>query len=83
MNNHKDLRIPTGPGDVLLYEYLKPLNMEISNLADMLNVDPNTASALINNKIILTADMASRLAKTFDTSVEFWLNLQQNPDNPR
>ncbi|HDR2755046.1 MULTISPECIES: HigA family addiction module antitoxin [unclassified Enterobacter] len=83
MNNHKDLRIPTGPGDVLLYEYLKPLNMEISDLADMLNVDPNTASALINNKIILTADMASRLAKTFDTSVEFWLNLQQNPDNPR
>ncbi|HDR2863859.1 TPA: HigA family addiction module antidote protein [Enterobacter asburiae] len=83
MNNHKDLRIPTGPGDVLLYEYLKPLNMEISDLADMLNVDPNTASTLINNKIILTADMASRLAKTFDTSVEFWLNLQQNPDNPR
>ncbi|HDR2789382.1 TPA: HigA family addiction module antidote protein [Enterobacter asburiae] len=83
MNNHKDLRIPTGPGDVLLYEYLKPLNMEISDLADMLNVDPNTASALINNKIILTADMASRLAKTFDTSVEFWQNLQQNPDNPR
>jgi addiction module HigA family antidote len=83
MNNHKDLRIPTRPGDVLLYDYLKPLNMEISDLADMLNVDRNTASALINNKIILTADMASRLAKTFDTSVEFWLNLQQNPDNPR
>ena len=83
MNHHKGLRIPTGPGDVLLYEYLKPLNLEISDLADMLNVDRNTASALINNKIPLTADMASRLAKTFNTSVEFWLNLQQNPDNPR
>ncbi|HDX4051206.1 TPA: HigA family addiction module antidote protein [Enterobacter soli] len=68
---------------MLLYEYLKPLNMKISDLADTLNVDCNTASALINNKIILTADMASRLAKTFDTSVEFWLNLQQNPDIPR
>ena len=83
MNHHKGLRIPTGPGDVLLYEYLKPLNLKISDLADMLNVDRNTASALINNKIPLTADMASRLAKTFNTSVEFWLSLQQNPDNPR
>lgn len=74
------LRKPTTPGDVLQYEYLEPLNLKISDLADMLNVHRNTISALVNNNRKLTADMAIRLAKAFDTTIEFWLNLQLNVD---
>ncbi|WP_371973115.1 HigA family addiction module antitoxin [Lelliottia nimipressuralis] len=73
-------RKPTTPGDVLQYEYLEPLDFKIADLADMLNVHRNTISALVNNNRKLTADMALRLARVFDTSIEFWLNLQQNVD---
>lgn len=73
-------RKPTTPGDVLQYEYLEPLDLKIAELADMLNVHRNTISALVNNNRKLTADMALRLASVFDTSIEFWLNLQQNVD---
>lgn len=73
-------RKPTTPGDVLLYEFLEPLNLKISDLAEMLNVHRNTVSALVNNNRKLTADMAVRLSRVFDTTIEFWLNLQQNVD---
>lgn len=81
MNNQKKLRISITPGEVLLHDYLKPLNLGIPELADRLNTDHTTASALVNNKIKLTVDLAIRLANVFDTSVEFWLNLQQNAEN--
>lgn len=81
MNNQKKLRISITPGEVLLHDYLKPLNLGISELADRLNTDHTTASALVNNKIKLTVDLAIKLANVFDTSVEFWLNLQQNAEN--
>ncbi|MDR2265062.1 MAG: HigA family addiction module antidote protein [Enterobacter asburiae] len=80
MARQQGLRKPTTPGDILQYEYLEPLNLKITDLAEMLNVHRNTISALVNNNRKLTADMAIRLAKAFDTSVEFWLNLQQNVD---
>ena len=80
MTLQQALRKPTTPGDVLQYEYLEPLNLKVADLADMLNVHRNTASALVNNNRKLTADMAVRLAKAFDTSIEFWLNLQLNVD---
>ncbi|HIE5390802.1 TPA: HigA family addiction module antitoxin [Enterobacter cancerogenus] len=80
MTFQQALRKPTTPGDVLQYEYLEPLNLKVADLADMLNVHRNTASALVNNNRKLTADMAVRLAKAFDTSIEFWLNLQLNVD---
>lgn len=73
-------RKPTTPGDVLLYEYLEPLGLKIIDLAEMLHVHRNSVSALVNNNRKLTVDMAVRLSKAFETTVEFWLNLQQNVD---
>ncbi|WP_213990809.1 HigA family addiction module antitoxin [Sodalis sp. dw_96] len=73
-------RKPTSVGDVLQYEYLEPLGLKINDLADMLNVHRNTVSALVNNNRKLTTDMAFRLAAVFDTTVDFWLNLQTNVD---
>lgn len=68
-------RKPTTPGDILLYEYLEPLDLKINELAELLHVHRNSVSALINNNRKLTTEMAFRLAKVFDTTVDFWLNL--------
>lgn len=82
-------RKPATVGDILQYEYLEPTGLRINDLAFMLNVHRNTISALVNNNRKLTIDIAFRLAKAFETSVEFWLNLQKNVDiwevqnNPR
>ncbi|KNC88234.1 HigA family addiction module antitoxin [Trabulsiella odontotermitis] len=73
-------RKPTTVGDILLYEYLEPLELKINELAEILHVHRNSVSALVNNNRKLTTDMAFRLAKTFDTSVDFWLNLQAAVD---
>ncbi|HEY3591695.1 MAG TPA: HigA family addiction module antitoxin [Buttiauxella sp.] len=73
-------RKPTSVGDVVLYEYLEPTGIKINELAEMLQVHRNTVSKLVNNNCKLTTDMAFRLARAFDTSVEFWLNLQANVD---
>lgn len=78
MNNQEKLRISTTPGEILLHDYLVPLNLDISGLAERINIDHTTASALVKNKIKVTADMALKLANAFNTSTEFWLNLQQN-----
>lgn len=80
MTLQQALRKPTTPGEVLQYEYLEPLNLKINDLAEMLNVHRNTVSALVNNNRKLTADMAIKLAKAFNTTIEFWLNLQLNVD---
>ena len=73
-------RKPTTVGDILLFEYLEPLDLKINDLAEMLQVHRNTVSALVNNNRKLSTDMAFRLAKVFDTSAEFWMNLQAAVD---
>ena len=73
-------RKPSTVGDILLEEYLIPLNLKIADLAAMLNVHRNTVSAIVNNNSKFSLDMAMRLAKALNTSVEFWLNLQMMTD---
>lgn len=73
-------RKPTTVGDILQYEYTEPLDLKINDLAEILHVHRNTVSALVNNNRKLTTDMAFRLAKAFDTSVDFWRNLQAAVD---
>lgn len=58
----------------------EPLELKINELAEILHVHRNTVSALVNNNRKLTMDMAYRLAKAFDTSVDFWINLQTAVD---
>ena len=71
-------RKPSTVGDIILYEYLEPSGLKINDLAEMLNVHRNSASALVNNNRKLSTDMAFRLAKAFDTTAKFWLNIQQS-----
>lgn len=67
-------------GDVLLEEFLIPLNLKESDLASMLNVHRNTISSIVNNRSRLSTEMAAKLAKALNTSVDFWLNLQMIAD---
>jgi len=69
-------RIATHPGEVLLEEYIKPLGLTQAALAKELEISTNRLNELIRGKRGMTADTALRLARRFDTSPEFWMNLQ-------
>lgn len=68
---------PIHPGEILQEEYLAPLDMSANRLALCLHVPANRISAIVNGERGITADTALRLAQFFDTSAEFWMNLQQ------
>lgn len=67
---------PITPGNVLLEEFLRPMNITQNQLAKDINVPANRVSQVINGKREITADTALRLGKYFGIEPEFWLNLQ-------
>jgi antitoxin HigA-1 len=67
---------PITPGDVLLEEFLRPINITQNQLAKDINVPANRVSQVIHGKREITADTALRLGKYFGIEPEFWLNLQ-------
>lgn len=67
---------PTHPGEMLLEEFLKPLKMTQSELADKLGVSYPRVNELIHGKRGITPDTALRLEKLFGMDAQFWLNLQ-------
>lgn len=69
-------RIPTHPGEVLLEEYLRPLEMTQVDLAAHLGVPVQRINELVRGKRGVTPETAWLLAEAFGTSPEFWLNLQ-------
>ena len=69
-------RIATHPGEVLLEEYIKPLGLTQASLAKELDISTNRLIELVRGKRGITANTALRLARRFDTSPEFWMNLQ-------
>ena len=73
-------RKPTLPGEILKYEFLEPLNMTQQQLADSLGITRVRVNEIISGKRSITPDTAFRLAKYFNTSPDFWLNLQLNVD---
>ena len=68
---------PIHPGEILLEEFMKPLDISQNALAKGLNVAPRRVNEIVNKKRAITADSALRLAKFFGNSAEFWLNLQK------
>lgn len=69
-------RIPTHPGEMLLEEFLKPLGLTQRELAAALHVPYQRINELVNGRRGITSSTALRLAKYFDVSPAFWLNLQ-------
>ena len=73
-------RTPTTPGEILQEEYLKPLGLTQKQLADHIGCDVKVVNRIINKKTSITAKMAVKLASTFKTTPQFWLNAQQAVD---
>ena len=73
-------RPPTTPGEILREEFLAPLGLTQRQLADHLGYDVKVVNRLVNGRTSVSAEMALRLAATFDTSPGFWLNAQKAVD---
>ena len=69
-------RPPTHPGEILLEEFLKPLGMTQTTLAESMGVPIQRVNTLINGKRDVTAETAILLARAFKTTPHFWMNLQ-------
>jgi addiction module HigA family antidote len=68
------------PGEILLEEFLLPLNISQYRLSKELNVPQTRLSEIIKGKRRITADTALRLSKYFGNSAKFWLGLQDDYD---
>lgn len=71
---------PITPGEVLLEEFLKPLEVSQYQLAKDVGVPPRRINEIVLGKRAVTAGTALRLARYFGTSDRFWLNLQARHD---
>ena len=67
---------PIHPGEVLREEFLKPLKITPAALAGALHVYAPRVDDLVAERLGITADMATRLGRYFNTSARFWMNLQ-------
>jgi len=71
---------PVHPGEVLLEEFLKPMQLSQNRLALDIGVHPRRINEIVLGKRSITAETALRLARYFDTSPQFWLGLQADYD---
>lgn len=68
------------PGEVLLEEFLLPMQISQYKLAKDLMIPQTRVSEIVKRKRRITADTALRLSKYFGTSAKFWLGLQDDYD---
>ncbi len=71
---------PVHPGEILLEEFLVPLELSQYRLSKDISVPPRRINEIVHGKRAVTADTALRLARYFGTSERFWLNLQTGYD---
>ena len=67
---------PVHPGEILLEEYLKPLGISQNKLGRDLGVPAQRINEIVRSQRSITVDTALRLARYFQTTPQFWLNLQ-------
>ena len=71
-------RKPAHPGEILDEMYIKPLNLNLQKLSDKLEIARNTLFKIRTGKANITPAIALVLADAFDTTPQFWINLQSN-----
>ena len=69
-------RSPTHPGEMLLEEFLNPMGITQKKLADSIHVPYQRVNEIVNGRRGITPSTALRLAKFFNMSADFWMNLQ-------
>ena len=78
MKKKKDA--PIHPGEILLEEFLKPMNISQYQLAKDISVPARRINEIVLGKRSISADTALRLSRYFRLSERFWLNLQSAYD---
>lgn len=74
-------RIPSiTPGEILMEEFLIPMNISAYRLAKDTNVPATRISQIIKGNRKITADTALRFSKYFGNSADFWLGIQDEFD---
>jgi len=71
---------PVHPGEILLEEFLNPMNLSQNRLALDIRVPARRINEIVHGKRRITADTALRLAQFFGNSAQFWLGLQMDYD---
>jgi len=71
---------PIHPGEIIREEYLAPLQMTAHALAMALRVPAPRINDIVRERRAITPDTALRLARYFNTTAQFWLNLQSSFD---
>ena len=69
---------PVHPGEVLLEEFLKPMNLSQNHLALSIGVPPRCINEIVLGKRGITADTALRLSRYFNMSPKFWMGIQMD-----
>lgn len=69
-------RTPTHPGEMLLEEFLNPMGLTQRELADAIHVPYQRVNDIVNGRRGITPSTALRLAKYFNMSADFWMNVQ-------
>ena len=71
---------PIHPGEILLEEFLKPMDLSQNRLAMDIHVPARRINEIVQGKRRITADTALRLGRFFGNSPQFWLGLQMDYD---
>jgi addiction module HigA family antidote len=69
-------RTPTHPGEMLLEEFLHPMGLTQRELADAIHVPYQRVNDIVNGRRGITPSTALRLAKYFNMTPDFWMNVQ-------
>jgi antitoxin HigA-1 len=80
MNMAKNNMRPIHPGEILREEYLAPLGLTPHALAMELRVPAPRVNDVVREKRSITVDTALRLSRYFNTTAQFWMNLQSSYD---
>lgn len=75
-----DLLDEIHPGEILLEEFMKPMNLTARQLAADIDVPPSRISDIVNGKRPISPDTALRLGVFFSMEARFWINLQSEYD---
>ncbi len=67
---------PPHPGEILLEDWIKPLNYTIAEFALKIGTSRKNLSEIVNGKTGISPEMSLKLAKALKTSAKLWLNLQ-------
>jgi len=71
---------PPHPGESIKILYMEPMELTIQALSERLGVERKAISRLVNGHVGVSAEMAIRLGKAFNTTPDLWMNMQRGYD---